>query len=170
MFNLVQFGTEIEALKKGAYVQTDLLAVDLSAVVTDKPIDIPAGATMLALVPLVLDRNGNQQTSDITHRVFVKLNSTSAPGIPFSLIPASGDKNVLNAALVRLYLTVPIASAGAKLYFVLGTGVGLASATGGPSGGGYSPTYGGGTSGGSSSSGAGSDSGGGGGQGGQQLL
>lgn len=167
MFNLVQFGTEIQALKQNRYVQTDLLVVDLSTVVNDLAIDIPAGATMLALVPLVLDRNGNQQQSNTAGRCFIKLNSPTAPGIPFSLIAASGDQNVLTAAMVRLYVSVPTAVAG-KLYFVLGTGVGVASATGGPSGGGYSPTYGGGAT--APSSSGPSGSGGSGGGGGPQLL
>lgn len=145
MFNLVEFGAEIAALRKGAYTQTDMIVVDLSSTFDDMHVDIPSGATMLALAPRLLDRNGMEQTSNVTGRVYIKFNSLAAPGLPFSLIASSGDLDLFAGGMVRLYITNRTIVAGAKLYFMIGIGTGIASASGGPTGGGYAPPLGGGT-------------------------
>lgn len=136
-FNLATFGTELEALREGKYTQTQMLTLDLSEVCNDVPIEIPGGATMLALLPRMVDNNGVEQTSDSTHRCYLKFNSTRGPALPFSLVANSQDLALFAGAMIRLYLTVTTAAVGAKLYCLLGTGISIDSATGGASGGGY---------------------------------
>lgn len=132
-----EFADAIKVLQANAYVQTDIVAVDLSEAFTDRVVNLPNPCTLLALPPMILDRNGNFLTNDVADHVWIRFNSQSAPGIKFNSAGTAGTANLFAGPMYRLFLTNPSAGGG-KLYFLVATGISLGSGSGGPSGGNFS--------------------------------